>query len=88
MRNFTELQGQYLRFIHFYTVIHRRPPAEADLREFFLMTAPTVHNMVLALQSLGLIDRVPGAARSIRVLVPREDLPLLDAGPTSDTNAT
>src|SRR5262245_640118 len=32
---FTELQGQYLAFIHVYTKLHRRPPAEADLQRYF-----------------------------------------------------
>lgn len=27
---FTEEQGQYLAFIHYYTKLHLRPPAEAD----------------------------------------------------------
>ena len=28
---FTPKQGQYLAFIHAYTQVHGRPPAEADL---------------------------------------------------------
>ncbi len=31
-RGFTLLQSQYLAFIRPYTVIHRVPPAEADMR--------------------------------------------------------
>jgi hypothetical protein len=33
--------------------------------------------MVLTLERRGLIERTPGAARSIRVLVPRDQLPEL-----------
>jgi predicted Rossmann fold nucleotide-binding protein DprA/Smf involved in DNA uptake len=41
------------------------------------VTAPTVHQMVLTLEKAGLITRVPGAARSIQLLVPPEALPIL-----------
>jgi hypothetical protein len=30
-KNFTPKQGQYLAFIHLYTRLHRRPPAETDI---------------------------------------------------------
>ena len=46
---FTERQGQYLAFIHTYTKIHRRPPAEADMQRYFQVTPPTVHQMVVNL---------------------------------------
>ena len=32
---FTPKQGQYLAFIHAYTLVFGRPPAEADLRRIF-----------------------------------------------------
>jgi hypothetical protein len=32
---FTPKQGQYLAFIHLYTRLHRRPPAETDMQEYF-----------------------------------------------------
>ena len=75
---FTKLQGQYLAFIRGYTKIHRIAPAEADMQEFFRVTPPSVHQMVLALERLGLISRVPGKARSIVVLVPPRELPDLE----------
>lgn len=74
---YTDLQGQYLAFIRAYSVINRRPPAEADLQRFFEVTAPSIHQMVLSLERRGLITRTPGAARSIRVMLRAEDLPLL-----------
>ncbi len=77
MNPFTELQGRYLAFIYVYTRIHGTPPAESDLQRFFRVTAPAVHQMVLTLHRNGLITRTPGAPRSIAVLVPFEDLPLL-----------
>jgi len=75
---YTTLQGQYLAFIYAYTTIHRRPPAEADMQTFFCVTPPSVHQMVLQLERLGLIRRTPGAARSIALLVPPTALPLLE----------
>ena len=72
------LQGQYLAFIYAYSTIHRRPPAEADMQAFFRVTAPSVHNMVLHLERLGLIRRTPRAARSIEILVDPASLPLLE----------
>ncbi len=77
VRRFTVLQGQYLAFIRTYTLIHREPPAEVDMECFFRVTPPTVHSMVLTLAARGLIERVPGRARSICVLVPAEQLPVL-----------
>lgn len=75
---FTTKQGQYLAFIYGYTKIHRQAPAERDMQIYFRVTAPSVHQMVITLESNGLISRVPGQARSIRVLVPKAELPELD----------
>ena len=77
MANFTALQGQYLAFIHNYSKIHGRAPAEAEMQRFFGTTPPAVHDMILRLERNGFISRVPGQARSIQVLVPPEDLPVL-----------
>jgi DNA-binding MarR family transcriptional regulator len=75
--HFTDLQGQYLAFIHAYTLVNGRPPAEADMQRFFGVTPPSVHNMVKALDRMGLVTRAPGQARSIAVAVPEDDLPRL-----------
>jgi DNA-binding MarR family transcriptional regulator len=74
---FTEKQGQYLAFIHAYSRIFRRPPAEADMQRHFRVTPPTVHQMVLTLERGRLISRQPGVARSIELLIDPEDLPVL-----------
>jgi len=74
---FTEKQGQYLAFIHTYVLLNRQPPAEADFQRFFLVTPPSVHQMIVQLERLGLIRRTPRQARSIELLVPAEDLPTL-----------
>jgi Mn-dependent DtxR family transcriptional regulator len=74
---FTEKQGQYLAFIYAYTRVLGRPPAEADIQRYFKVTPPTVHQMVLTLERIGLIRRTPGVARSIELLVEPESLPVL-----------
>jgi Mn-dependent DtxR family transcriptional regulator len=33
------------------------------------VTAPSTHNMIIKLEELGYIERTPGAARSIRLLI-------------------
>jgi DNA-binding MarR family transcriptional regulator len=68
-------QGQYLAFIYYYTKIHRLSPAEADMQGYFQVSPPTVHQMVLNLEKLGFIKRIPGQRRSITLLLPREELP-------------
>ena len=78
--NFTPKQGQYLAFIHAYTLVNGRPPAEADMQRFFRVAPPSVHQMVVALEHAGWISRKPGVPRSIAVLVDRHDLPELYPG--------
>jgi len=73
----TDKQGQYLAFIDNYAKIHGRAPAEAELERYFTVTPPTIHQMILKLEEKGLISRIPGQARSIKLLVPREDIPPL-----------
>ena len=75
--SFTERQGQYLAFIEAYTRVNGRPPAEADLRRHFGVSAPSVHQRVVSLERAGLIRRESGMARSIEVLVDPRCLPLL-----------
>ena len=77
MANFTEKQGQYLSFIYNYTKINGRPPAEADIQHYFRVTPPTVHQMILTLEQKGFIHRTPGQARTIKVILPPEQLPYL-----------
>jgi Mn-dependent DtxR family transcriptional regulator len=74
-QSFTEKQGQYLAYIYAYTRLHRRPPAEADMQQYFRVSPPSVHQMVLTLERAGFITRKPRIARSIEVLVDPEHLP-------------
>ena len=74
---FTDNQGQYLAFIWAYSQINRRPPAEADFQRYFKVTAPSVHQMLKTLHQQALIEKQPGVARTIQLLVPPQDLPIL-----------
>ena len=75
---FTEKQGQYLAFIYTYRHMFGRPPAETDMRRYFGVTPPSVHQMVVNLDRAGPIRRQPGVARSIELLVAPQDLPILE----------
>jgi repressor LexA len=72
---YTAKQGQYLAFIHYYSKIHGRSPSEAEMQQYFQVSPPAVHQMVLTLESRGLIARTPGRARSIHLLISRDELP-------------
>ncbi len=76
---FTEKQGQYLAFIDSYIRMFERAPAETDMQRHFQVSPPSVHQMVLTLERLGLIARQPGVARSIELRVRPEDIPALRA---------
>ena len=80
---FTERQGQYLAFISTYTLLNRRPPAEADFQRFFQVTPPAVHQTIIELERCGLISRVPGQPRTIKVTLPDDELPRLQPIKTS-----
>jgi len=75
---FTKKQGQYLAFIYCYNKIHGQPPAERDMQTYFHVTAPSIHQMLLALEKNGLISWISEQARSIHLLVPKEEIPQLD----------
>src|ERR1700693_2830540 len=77
--SFTPKQGQYLAFIHAYTLVLGRPPAEADMQRFFRVSPPAVHQMIVSLENAGLIARQPGVAPTIAVRVDRKALPELAA---------
>ena len=78
VQSYTRKQGQYLAFIYYYTKLHGNAPSEADIQSYFKVSPPTVHQMVLSLEKQRYIERTPGQARSIRLLLTREHLPDLD----------
>jgi hypothetical protein len=58
------------------------------MMRFFRVTPPSVHQMVLSLERVGLISRQPGVPRSIAVLLERSASPQLnpaDAQPVKIT---
>jgi len=63
-KSFTPKQGQYLAFIYAYTRLHRRPPAEADMQQYFRVSPPSVHQMVLTLERAGFIRRSLATSKS------------------------
>lgn len=73
----TKRQGEYLQFISKY--IHRfgRAPAESDIQRHFLVSAPSVNQMMQTLERRGFITRERGVARSIQVC-------LISSGPSDD----
>ncbi len=75
--SFTAKQGQYLAFIYHYEKIHRQAPAESDLERYFRVSPPSIHEMIKTLERNGFIEKTPGQARSIRLLVRPEHLPRL-----------
>ena len=47
------------------------------MQRHFSVTPPSVHQMVVTLEKLGLITRQPGVPRSIKLALPAETLPVL-----------
>jgi DNA-binding MarR family transcriptional regulator len=45
------------------------------MQQYFRVSPPAVHQMILMLEARGLIERTPGQARSIHLLIPCEELP-------------
>ncbi len=72
---YTDKQGQYLAFIYYYSKVNGRPPAETDMARYFGITPESVHGMVVKLTERGLVARVPGQARSLKLLLSRDELP-------------
>ena len=82
---YTPRQGQFLAYINHYITLHGRPPAEAEMMQFFQVTPPSVHQMILTLERRGLISRVPGQARSITLRLPADELPPLHGATATAT---
>ena len=75
MADFTPTQGRYLAFIHAYTKLHGIPPAETDIQRAMCVSPPSVNQMVKMLEKKGLILRQPGKARSLKILIPEDEIP-------------
>ena len=75
---FTGKQGQYLAYLYLYRKLHRSSPSESEIAEYFQVSPPSVHQMIVKLEEKGLIAREPGVPRSVRVTVPRGEIPELE----------
>jgi SOS-response transcriptional repressor LexA len=75
---YTPTQGQFLAFIYYYTKLNGVAPAERDMQQYFRTSPPAVHQMVVTLERNSFIERTPGQARSIRLLLTRQEIPDLE----------
>lgn len=73
----TPRQAQFLAYIHLYMLVNGRAPAQADIQQFFQITPPSVNTMLQTLERRGFINRIPGQARSISLIVDPATLPPL-----------
>ncbi|QQR75867.1 MAG: hypothetical protein IPJ17_09960 [Holophagales bacterium] len=73
----TPRQLQYLAFIAQYLEVAGVAPSEGDIAEYFGVSGPSAHQMVVTLETKGLLARLPGRSRSIRLLVSRGVLPVV-----------
>ena len=83
VRGLAHTADRTVTFIYMYSLVNGRPPAEADMQRFFEVTPPSVHNMIIELERRGLIRRVPRQPRSLEVIVPPAELPMLQPIKTS-----
>ena len=74
----TRVQGHYLAYIYCYSKVHRRPPSENEIADFFGVRGPSAHRMILQPEGHGYLSRIPGEARTLKVLLLREDIPDLE----------
>lgn len=72
---YTPKEGEYLAFIYYYNKLHGKTPAQHEFQTYFKVTPPTVHSMILKLEKKGFISRTPKKARSIRLLLTRNEIP-------------
>ena len=70
----TSRQQEYLAFIAKYIARYRISPAESDIARHFLVSAPSVNQMIQVLERRGFIRRQPGIPRSITIADDRTDL--------------
>lgn len=77
---FSDKQGRYLAFLYWYTKLNGRPPAEADFEGYLKDSPSAVHQTILSLEKKGLLQRTPGQARSLHLLLKPEEIPDLETG--------
>lgn len=65
----TQRQLEYLSFLNFYIKRYGQAPAESDIQKHFLVSPPTVNQMMQTLEKRGFITRQAGVARSIKMCI-------------------
>jgi repressor LexA len=65
----TKRQLDYLMFIRKYLTRYGRAPAESDIERHFMVSAPSVNQMMQMLERRGFITRQPGVPRSARICI-------------------
>ena len=75
MPRFTPTQGRYLSFIYAYTEGLGVAPAEAEIAEALQVQPSSVSGMLKTMVKKGLIQKKPGEARSIEILVDANVIP-------------
>ncbi|MGK0364441.1 MAG: Mn-dependent DtxR family transcriptional regulator [Saprospiraceae bacterium] len=76
--NYTKKQGLYLSFIYYYTKLNKVAPAFSDFQKYFEANPASVNDMVKKLEGKGFIKKEKGKARSIELLLKREEIPDLE----------
>ncbi|MEZ6133997.1 MAG: MarR family transcriptional regulator [Pirellulaceae bacterium] len=80
MAAFTPTQGRYLAFIHQYIQRAGCSPAESEIASALCVMPPSVNQMIRTLEQRELISRVPGKARSIKILLYEDEIPIWNRG--------
>ena len=75
MPDFTPTQGRYLSFIHAYTEAFGQAPSMQEIADALKVQSPSVNGMLKTLDKKGLIERSPGVARSIEILLDPVKIP-------------
>lgn len=76
--SFTRRQGQYLSYIHHFTLINRHAPTPAEIMTYFDVSTSAVNQMLATLEERGFIYRIPYQPLNMRVLVSAKELPILE----------
>ncbi len=72
----TGRQLEYLAFIAKYIARFGRSPAESDIERHFLVSAPSVNQMMQTLERRGFIARQKGVPRSVQICIALQQHPL------------
>ena len=77
-KEYTKKQGQYLSFIYYYRKLNKIAPAYMDFQKYFESNPANVNTMIKTLETKGFLRKEKGKARSIELLLRRDELPDLD----------